>query len=108
MIVDIETRRLRTIAQLRAFVEGNEAVDFQPRDRDEAYGFVRDTLERFAYGRIGRRDRGVILRFLVAATGFSRQQVERLVRQRRDTGEIPSGFRVGRMEQHRDFRPFRR
>ncbi|MDE0225840.1 MAG: hypothetical protein OXP28_11975 [Gammaproteobacteria bacterium] len=33
MIVDIQTRRLRTIGQLRAFVEGNEAVDFQPRDR---------------------------------------------------------------------------
>ena len=88
MIVDIETRRLRTIAQLRAFVEGNEAVDFQPRDRDEAYGFVRDTLERFGYRRLGRRDRGVVLRFLVAATGFSRQQVERLVRQWRETGDV--------------------
>ena len=88
MIVDIETRRLRTIGQLLAFVEGNEAVDFQPRDRDEAYGFVRDTLERFGYRRLGRRDKGVVLRFLVAATGFSRQQVERLVRQWRDTGEV--------------------
>ena len=88
MIVDIETRRLRTIGQLRAFVEGNEAVDFQPQTRDEAYGFVRDTLERFAYGRLGRRDRGVVLRFLVAATGISRQQTERLVRQWRDTGEV--------------------
>ena len=52
MIVDIETRRLRTIGQLRAFVEGNEAVDFQPRDRNEAYGFVRDTLERFGCRRL--------------------------------------------------------
>ena len=45
MIVDIETRRLRTIGHrplavgLRAFVEGNEAVDFQPQTRDEAYGY---------------------------------------------------------------------
>ena len=88
MIVDIQTRRLRTIGQLRAFVEGNEAVDFQPRDRDEAYGFARSTLERFGYRKLGKRDRGVVLRFLVAATGISRQQVERLVRQWRDTGTI--------------------
>ncbi|MDE0453556.1 MAG: hypothetical protein OXI90_17530 [Gammaproteobacteria bacterium] len=88
MIVDIQTRRLRTIGQLRAFVEGNEAVDFQPRDRDEAYGFARSTLERFGYRKLGKRDRGVVLRFLVAATGISRQQVERLVRQWRDTGAI--------------------
>ena len=88
MIVDIQTRRLRTIEQLRAFVEGNEAVVFQPRDRADAYGFVRDTLERFGYRRLGKRDKGVVLRFLVAATGISRKQTERLVRQWRDTGTI--------------------
>ena len=88
MIVDIQTRRLRTIEQLRAFVEGNEAVDFQSRDRGEAYGFARATLERFGYRRLGKRDKGVVLRFLVAATGISRQQMERLVRQWRDTGAI--------------------
>ena len=88
MIVDIQTRRLRTIEQLRAFVEGSEAVDFHPRDREEANGFVRDTLERFGFRRLGRRDKGVVLAFLVAATGISRPQIERLVRQWRDTGEI--------------------
>ena len=81
MIVDIQTRRPRTIEQLRAFAEGNEAVDFQPRDRDEAYGFARETLERFGYRRLGKRDKGVVLRFPVAATGISRKQTERLVRQ---------------------------
>ena len=74
--------------QLRAFVEGNEAVDFQPQDRGEAYGFVRDTLDRFGYRGLGRRDKGVVLRFLVAATGLSLKQMERLVRQWRDTGAI--------------------
>ena len=88
MIVDIQTRDLRTIAQLRAFVEGSGAVDFQPQSRDEAYAFVRDTLERFGYRRLGRADKGAVLAFLVAATGFSRQQTERLVRQWRETGEI--------------------
>jgi len=88
MIVDIQTRRLRTMGQLRAFVEGNEAVDFQPESRDEAYGFVRDTLDRFGYRGLGKRDRGVVLRFLVAATGVSRQQMERLVRQWRETGSV--------------------
>ena len=86
--MDIQTRRLRTMEQLRAFVEGNEAVDFQPESRDEAYGFVRDTLDRFGYRGLGKRDKGVVLRFLVAATGISRQQMERLVRQWRETGSV--------------------
>ena len=88
MIVDIQTRRLRTTEQLRAFVEGNEAVDFRPRNRDEAYGFVQETLKRFGYRRLGKRDKSVVLRFLMAATGISRQQMERLVRQWRETGAV--------------------
>ncbi len=88
MIVDIQTRRLRTIGQLRAFVEGNEAVDFQPRHRDETYGFVPETLERFGYRRLGKRDKGAVLKFLAAATGVSRQQMECLVRQWRETGAV--------------------
>ena len=86
--MDIQTRRLRTIGQLRAFVEGNEAVDFQPENRDEAYGFVREALERYGYRSLGKRDKGAVLRFLITATGISRQQMERLVRQWRETGAI--------------------
>ena len=88
MIVDIQTRRLRTIEQLRAFVEGSEAVDFKAPGRDEAYGFVRDTLGRFGYRGLGKADKGAVLRFLVAATGLSLQQIERLVRQWRETGQV--------------------
>ena len=55
----------------------------------EAYGFVRDTLERFGYrGHLGKRDKGVVLKFLVAATGISLKQTERLVRQWRETGAV--------------------
>ncbi|MXY50946.1 MAG: hypothetical protein F4Y86_00235 [Gammaproteobacteria bacterium] len=57
MIVDIQTRRLRTIKQLRAFVEGSEAVDFKPRGRDDAYGFVRETLERVGHRGLGKADK---------------------------------------------------
>ena len=46
-------------------MEGNEAVDFRPRDRDEAYGFVRDRLSASAT-RIGKRDKEMVLKFLVA------------------------------------------
>ncbi len=33
-------------------------------------GFVRDTLERFGHRHLDKRDKGVVLRFLVAATGI--------------------------------------
>ena len=35
--------------QIRAFLDGNEAADFQPTHRDFAYALVRRTLVRFEY-----------------------------------------------------------
>ena len=43
---------------------------------------------RFGYAKLGKRDKGVVLKFLVVATGHSRPQMERLVRQWRETGTI--------------------
>ena len=60
-------------------------MDFAP---DRVYTFIRETLVRFGYVKLGKRDKGVVLKFLVVATGLSRQQMERLVRQWRETGAI--------------------
>ena len=49
MIVTIHTERLRTMEQVRAFVEGSGPVDYQPEDRRSAYEFVHRTLVRFDY-----------------------------------------------------------
>ena len=58
-------RRPRTIRQLCAFIEGNEAVIFHPQDRGGAYTFVRETLVRFGYVTLGKRDKGAYLTNLV-------------------------------------------
>ena len=47
--VDIQAWRLRTLEQLRAFVQGNEAIDFQPQDRTQAYYLTAAALGCFAY-----------------------------------------------------------
>ncbi len=46
MIVTLRTEQIRTLGQLDAFLEGNEAVDFHHGNRDSAYVFVRRTLVR--------------------------------------------------------------
>ena len=67
----LQTRRLRSIEQVRAFVEGNEAVDYGHRDRESAYGFVGELLGRLRYRTLGKRDKGMVRRFLAKATGIS-------------------------------------
>ena len=88
MIVTLQTRRLRGMGQVRAFVEGNESVDYEHRDRKSAYAFVGDQLRRLGYKGLGKRDKGTMRRFLAKTTGLSEVQVERLIRQWRETGRI--------------------
>ena len=88
MIVTLQTERLRTVEQIRGFLDGNGEVDLTPLDRDEAYGFVRRTLVRLDYDALGRAGKGTVREFLGKATGLSRAQVTRLIGQYRATGRV--------------------
>ena len=46
MIVDLSTRRMATLEQVRAFVDGSAPVDYQPQDRTSTYAFVEDAPRR--------------------------------------------------------------
>ena len=43
------TERIRTLDDIRAFLDGNVAADITPHDRKAAYAFVERTLVRFRY-----------------------------------------------------------
>ena len=88
MIVTLQTERINTVDQINAFLEGNEQVDYLPQERDDAYEFVRRTLVRIGYGRVGRSGKGAVREYLGKTTGLSRAQVTRLIAQYRQTGQV--------------------
>jgi len=49
MIVTLHTQGLQTLAQVRAFVAGSEAVTFTIAGRSTACAWVADTLKLFHY-----------------------------------------------------------
>lgn len=80
MVIDMNETRLNTVAHLRACLEGTLEVQFQPISNDvERYGFIAAVLKRIAYRRLVRADKGVRMRYLAHTTGYSRQQLTRLV-----------------------------
>ena len=80
MVIDMNESRLNSVAQLRAFLEGTLEVKFHPiHDDVERYGFITAVLGRFAYGRLIRADKGVLMRYLARVTEYSRAQLKRLV-----------------------------
>ncbi len=88
MILNLDTERLRTLAEVRAFLDGSDLVDFRLADRDDTYAFVRRTLVRFRYPELDKPAKGLLRRFLGKVTGLSRAQLTRLIGQYRATGRI--------------------
>ena len=84
----LQTERLRTMEQVRAFVEGSEPVDYKPQDRASAYAFVRRTLVRFDHHLLGRAERGCLRAYVGKVCGFSPAQITRLIRQQAETGAV--------------------
>lgn len=82
------TTRFGTMDQVRAFLEGTEQVDFEVPSRAERLAYIARMLAQFTYWRLGRRDKGLLVRFLCRITGYSRQQMTRLIAQYRETGRV--------------------
>ena len=79
MVIDMNDEQLHTLAQLQAFLDGTVAVDFAVA-ADERYDFIARTVRRFGYARLKRAEKAVVLRFLERVSGYSRQQLTRLVK----------------------------
>lgn len=80
---------LTTLDQLRDFLSGTQAVAFSVLgDKDASYRWIQGELVRFRYLTCTRQDKGVLIRYLMKVSGYSRQQLTRLVAQYRDTGQL--------------------
>jgi transposase InsO family protein len=84
----MDDSQLSTVDQVREFLEGTDRVGITIPSKALCYDWVRRTLIRFEYRALGRSQRGVLLRYLFRVSGYSRAQVNRLVRQYRETGAI--------------------
>ena len=95
MVIDMNESQLKTVAQLRAFLDGTLEVKFQPIRNDlERYGFIAAVLGRFVYAQLGRADKGVLMRYLARTTGYSRAQLRRLISRRLKGEKLAKRYRA--------------
>ena len=88
MIVNLDTHRLTSLDDVRAFLAGSSPFQFHLTAREDAYRWIESTLRQLGYLRLGKADRGVVKAYLEKVTGFSRAQVTRLIGQYRRSGRI--------------------
>ena len=97
---------LTTIDELEDFLSGTQAVAFSIiSDKDACYRWIQGELVKFRYLKCSRQGKGVVIRYLMKISGYSRQQLTRLIAQYRKTGRIRrrqrtvSGFKQKYTEQ---------
>ena len=80
---------LTAIDQLADFLSGTQTVAFSVLSHPAArYEWVQMTLVRFRYLTLSRGDQGVVIRVLMKVSGYSRQQITRLIAQYRTTSTV--------------------
>jgi transposase InsO family protein len=79
MVIDMNDNQLHTLVQIQAFLDGTTALEFSVA-AEERYGFIERTVRRLGYASLKRAGKAVVLRFLERVSGYSRQQLTRLVK----------------------------
>ncbi|WP_232224850.1 hypothetical protein [Acidihalobacter ferrooxydans] len=80
---------LKTIDQLEDFLSGTQAVAFSVlSDKDACYRWIQGELVKFRYLQLSRSGKGVVIRYLMKVSGYSRPQLTRLIAQYRKTGQV--------------------
>jgi hypothetical protein len=92
---------LKNTEALQTFLDGAQAIVFSvPGNKSDRYRFIQSTLKQFHYRALKKHEKGVVIRFLRQVTGYSRQQLTRLIKQYQNAGVVqyrrsykPSGFK---------------
>jgi len=85
----MKLEELTQVVQLTDFLSGTQAVAFSVSgDKDARYRLIEGELVKFRYLTLSREEKGVVVQYLVKISGYSRQQLTRLIGQYRRTGRL--------------------
>jgi len=83
--------QLQTLEQVREFVEGSQGIEFRGLNTPEKYQWTEDVLKRFRYPKLKKEGKGLIKRYLLKVTGYSRAQLTRLIGLYQKKGHVQAG-----------------
>jgi transposase InsO family protein len=87
-MLTVMTTRIGTLEQVRAFLEGTAQVEFEIPGGRERRAWIEAALVELGYVGLGKPARGLVIRYLRRISGYSRQQITRLIAQYRQTGRV--------------------
>lgn len=88
MTINMNDSRIVSIAQIRKFLQASQIIKFEGVSQKEKYAWVENTLNRFSYFSLKKKDKSAIKKYIRQMTGFSDSQLTRLIAKKKATGKI--------------------
>jgi transposase InsO family protein len=79
---------LNTLDSLKAFLDASKNIQFKRQDPSEAYRWIQNTVIKFNYLSLGKFEKGLVKRYIMRMTQYSRAQITRLLSLYQHTGHI--------------------
>jgi transposase InsO family protein len=79
-----------SITQLKELVKFGKQIEFESTNIEERYKWIATALGKFRYfdKRTTKKDRGIVLSYIVTMTGLSRSHIKSLVRRKKKVGKL--------------------
>lgn len=97
MVVMMNHSNLSSMSQLKNFLSESEGIEFNRKNQKEVYSWIEETLIRFQYAILSKKEKGLIRKYLMKITGYSKAQLGRHITQYRKTGKL----RIKEYERHK-------
>jgi len=90
MTIIMNDSHITSIAQMESFIKGaDEAeISFRGKSREEKYAWIKQTLAKFHYFKLKKKEKTIIRKFIMRMTGYSKSQLTRLTTKKRRVGVI--------------------
>jgi hypothetical protein len=88
MIMNMDDDHIESVAQLKELVKLGKCVKFNSNNKEETYEWIGRTLGKFRYFRELKKNKGVIKNYIVVMTGYSDDQIKKLIRRKKKFGRV--------------------
>jgi len=86
--MDMNDNHTTSVAQLAELVKFGKCAKFKSTNKTQAYEWIGRTLSKFRYFFESKKSRGIVKRYVMAMTGYSEGQTDKLIRRKKETGLV--------------------
>lgn len=90
MTIIMNDSQVRTLEQIKKVLKGTKGLKFKGLGRQDKYTWLDGVIRRFDYHSLRKKDKGLVRKYMMLATGFSRPQLNRLIGRNQVLGAIES------------------